>query len=81
MVRSVVRNVQPHMKCRKHKNNPLVFLTKKVVAETDALFIGAVGLQGLQLVSLRVFTAEWLRAKPMKEATKLCAKHCTGRCD
>lgn len=80
MVQSVVSIVQPHMECRKHKNIPLVPLTKNMVAKTDALFTGAVGLQGLQLVSLGVFTAERFRAKPMREATKLCAQHFTGRC-
>lgn len=38
------------------------------------------GLQGLRLVSLIVFTAEWLRIKPIREATKLCTQHCTGEC-
>lgn len=28
--------------------------------------------------SVRVFTAEWLRIKPIREATKLCTQHCTG---
>lgn len=57
MVQSVVRIVQPHMECRKHKNIPLVPLAKNAAAKTDALFTGLVGLQRLQLVSLGVFTA------------------------
>lgn len=81
MVQSVVRIVQPHMECRKHKNIPLVPLAKNIVTKTDALVTGASLVYRVYgWCHSRVFTAEWLRIKPIREATKLCTQHCTGEC-